>query len=397
MNRLSSFVRNFKSEKFILSIVLLELFLGGTGRLIEFNSFLTLRMVFFFIYLLISVYYLFRGEKLPILIYNILGLFLIINIISIFIGIVQGAEGSSIFEDIKPLLNIFLIPYLFFSIKNFGDIQLVIKLIKISSILLAILHLILFAIFINLQDSWALYTSLNPDNNSNNVFILKGDNGFIFYTGDLYLCIGFLFWDLYSKKGFLKILALSFLSIAIILTGTRGLILALAFVYLVKYILFNINLKSLIYLLFGSILIGAVFFVTQSNIGDKNESDLVRYLQVSQVWDKITPFSLVFGHGFGIGIPIRPIHMEISYLEIFHKQGLIGLFYYSYILYVIFKKFNFSNSNYKIGMLLSVLFVFFLSGTNPYINHPLGITIISISLVCLMKFEKMEWLTNYDL
>jgi len=39
---------------------------------------------------------------------------------------------------------------------------------------------------------------------------------------------------------------------------------------------------------------------------------------------------------------------------------------------------------------MSVIFIFILSATNPYINHPLGITVISIAIVSMLKIGELE-------
>jgi len=197
-------------------------------------------------------------------------------------------------------------------------------------------------------------------------------------------------WEQYHRKSWLKYIALFVLSIAIIATGTRGLIIGLAGAYLVKWLFLRFNYRSIAYMGAGMVLFLLVVSQLKDNIGDKEESDRIRYEQIGEVKERINPVSFFVGHGFGIGVPVRPIHMEISYLEIFHKQGLLGLFYYLAILiitYLAYKKCLFNNG---VGFYMSVIFIFILSATNPYINHPLGITVISIAIVSMLKIGELE-------
>ena len=77
--------------------------------------------------------------------------------------------------------------------------------------------------------------------------------------------------------------------------------------------------------------------------------------------------------------------MEISFLEIFHKQGLIGLTMWFSLFTLIFRLYLKSLKK-KIQdktnpFFVSALFTFILSFTNPFINNPLGITIVVITIV----------------
>jgi len=380
-----------------LTVVVLELSLGGTGRLVEFTSFLTLRMCLFLVYMGLILVYLILKRKLPVEVVVIMIFFLLLNILSSVIGYVNGAASADIFEDVKPLLNTFLLCYLAFSVKTAADIRYLLTLLKISALLLTVFHLVLYCIFLKYSDIAILYSAINSAESNNTVFLFKGESGFVNYTGDIYLCVGFIVWEQYTKNSWVKYVVLVLIMIAIILTGTRGLIIALAAVYFVKWLLLKFNYKSLIYIAFGFIIVLAVYLNLQGNIGDKDESDQTRYEQIDQVKQSVTPLSFVVGHGCGIGVPIRPIHMEISFLEIFHKQGLIGLVYYLTVLFVAYRAYKRSDQRNSIGLYMCVLFIFFVSTTNPYVNHPLGITVIAIAIISMLKLRELDKMENISL
>jgi len=379
--------------KIIFTLVFLELFLGGTGRLTELTAFLTLRMCLFIVYMVLSIIYLIKKHTIPKEIVFIIAFFCFIMTFDSLIGYANGASSSVIFEDVKPLLNVFLLCYLSFSITKIEDIRYLIKLLKISSILLVVLHFVLFGLVLVFSDIGVIYSALSASNNedsSNVMFFFKGDSGFVNYTGDLYLCVGFIVWEQYHKKSLVKYLALASLAIAIVLTGTRGLIFALAGVYIIKWLILKLNYKSLISLILGAVFIVGVYFQIKNNIGDKDNSDQTRYDTIGQVVDRINPVSFFVGHGLGVGVPVRPVHMEISYLEIFQKQGLIGLFWYFCILLIAYLAYKHSFIEDSIGLYMCVIFIYLLSFTNPYINHPLGITVIAVSIVSLIKLRQFE-------
>ena len=78
--------------------------------------------------------------------------------------------------------------------------------------------------------------------------------------------------------------------------------------------------------------------------------------------------------------------MEISYLEIFHKQGIVGLACWSVILFSLIKLYKAGardETSIRTVFFLSGLFVFFQSLTNQYINNPIGLGMILIVIVSL--------------
>jgi hypothetical protein len=214
-----------------------------------------------------------------------------------------------------------------------------------------------------------------------------------FYKGFMYLCVGFFFF-LFSKGRFAKI-ALLILFASIVLTLMRGFILftVLILLYYAFFMSKNIVLKwALAFIGFFSILI--LIPILLETIGDKSDSDIVRYVQVDQVISAINPVSFIVGHGFGIGVPIRPDHMELSFLEIFHKQGILGLlFWFGLFIHIFIMYFNINNKKYKeiaLPFLLSVVFVILQSTTNPYMNNPIGLTMILITIIVFSKLLELQ-------
>jgi hypothetical protein len=218
----------------------------------------------------------------------------------------------------------------------------------------------------------------------------RGDNLF-FYKGFLYLCIGFIFILVSNIKFKFPLLLLLFTSI--VLTLTRGFILFTSIVGI--FYIFFIN-KKLILKISSLTLLCVLITVFLKDIveifQDRADSDVVRFTQMTQVTDNITPFTILFGHGFGIGVQDRPIHMENSFLEIFHKQGIIGIGFWLFLLayiFIIYVKIKY-NKNIALPFLLSTTFVYLQSFTNPFVNNPIGLSIILLTIVILNKLKNLE-------
>jgi hypothetical protein len=79
--------------------------------------------------------------------------------------------------------------------------------------------------------------------------------------------------------------------------------------------------------------------------------------------------------------------MEITYAEIFHKQGVIGLLWWTALVAILATRLRqaIKNGNRSLAypLFLSASFVLFESATNPFLNNPIGMYPFIISLVGL--------------
>ncbi|HTE29852.1 MAG TPA: hypothetical protein VK666_05725 [Chryseolinea sp.] len=368
------------SLKFILIIILLEIFLGGGGRLIDIGS-ISLRMYLFGIGLAISIAMLFTLQPVSKYFTFLLLFGTGMLITSSFIGMINGAPAIAIFNDIKPLLSFYSLLFFCFTIRDLEDVALVIRLIRWSSIILAIGYI---CIFVLINTGVIQFVSFYNMVTQTEEFFFRGEFAF-FYKGFLYMCIGLLFHvvDMRANKAIVLIL-----TVAIILTFTRGFFVSIVLTYLFYHLIIRKSAsKLIIFTIVTAIAILSLWNVFYSNTINRMDSDSARIVQINEVLERVTPISFFIGHGFGIGVPSRPERMEITYLEMIHKQGLLGLLFWFglIILNWIFYKRCVANGNSKLALpfMLAVIFVYVESLTNPYLTNPIGLTMVLISLVCL--------------
>jgi len=380
----------------IIAIILLEIFLGGSGRMIEIGS-LTLRMYFFVFGLILSLIVLFYKKNISINVVYIVSLSILSISFSTLLGFINGASLELIALDIKPLLFIFFIISAYTFINTEKDILLISKLLKFAAIVLSISYLIILYLLyfkhINFEQFWLATYDYHE-------FFFRGEEGFFTYKGFIYMGIGFIFWERLSKPGFKKILSLGLLTVAIILTGTRGFLVVLGLIYFFYLVVPKLLKGNLIYLIgIIALVFLSVYFIGNTNLGDKAVSDMIRFSQLNEVVQEVNIFSLVVGHGFGNGVPSRPVHMEIAFLEIFHKQGLIGIILWLCLIAHIVILYLNLNKHKKIAQpfILSTFFVLILSITNPYMNNPIGLTMIIITIIVLDKIKRNDINENISL
>ncbi|APA64330.1 O-antigen ligase family protein [Maribacter sp. 1_2014MBL_MicDiv] len=373
----------------LFSITLIELFIGGGGRVFEFGS-ITLRIGLFVINILLTTLLYIRRGRIEGYVLVISSVFIIVSIFYGVLGFLNGALLPLIIEDIKPLSYFLCIIFISYYIREYKDVALVVSLIKKTSFFLAAFYLLIQVLFFfgKLNFTW-FYNFVNLKISSSD-FMFRGTEGLFFYKGFMYMVLGLIFW-IHSPKSFGKSLAVLILTAAMILTGTRGLILMFGILYGLFYgvpLLLRLNVKMLV--LAFLLVFGSIYFFAKNDIGDKKLSDSTRVEQIVQVFDEINLTSFFIGHGFGNGVPIRPVHMEIGYLEVFHKQGLVGLCIWGTLfayLFIQFKKEN-NTKQFRKPFLLGFLFVILLSSTNPYFNNPLGISMFMIGLASLKVLNR---------
>lgn len=383
---------NNLSLDFILKLLFIpifyELVIGGSGHYLELGS-MTARMFLYFIAILISIVYYSVKKVIKKDIVIIIGAVTFTCLFSALVGFLNHAPIGSILEDFKPLSFFYILLFFSLAIKNVEDIKKINTIIKVGSMILALVYIVVMLLLLTGKIDFLTFYARQSEIGE----VMFRNETLFFYKGFLYLCVGFFFFLL--SKGKYNTVPLLILFASIVLTLTRGFILftVLILAYYVFFISKNILLKWGLFLmgLFAIIMLIPILFET---LGDKSDSDTVRYAQIDQVISAINPISFMIGHGFGVGVPVRTVHMELSFLEIFHKQGIIGLsFWFGLFMHIFIMYYNLHIKKYKdlaLPFLLSVVFIILQSMTNPYMNNPIGLTMILITIVVFSKLLEIQ-------
>ncbi|HEY0741646.1 MAG TPA: hypothetical protein VGD40_09290 [Chryseosolibacter sp.] len=383
-------------SRILFFVIIVELILGGGGRLTAFGP-VTLRMILFAAAMLLTVVYFIQGRRLPSVFSYFLAAFIASMFFAAIIGIVSGAEMTLLFEDVKPLAYVLILPFFVFIIEDTTVVRRVPSLIISGAAILAVtFFVILVMIHTELVSFLSFYDLVIPTGE----FFFRAETTF-FYKGFIYVCIALIFAFFIQRKH--KVIMMLLLATAIILTFTRGFLFALTLTYLLyavlekKFIHASVTLMFAIIVVFFSkpIIYGASILLHEVKgldervpkeqlLGNRDASDAGRFMQASEVLAKITPLSFAVGHGFGNGVPSRPVHMEISYLEIFHKQGVVGLGVWAYLLYLLLAAYRAAvRDAVSKAFFFSALFIFLQSITNQFVNNPIGLSFVLLSLTYL--------------
>ncbi|MCD9480546.1 hypothetical protein GLP25_18190 [Photobacterium phosphoreum] len=380
----SKFVSNYqflfhKCYMFLPLIIMYELILGGGGRLFHFGFF-SPRMFLFILAIFISIIFYFKKNKVAIdvLIYN----FTLLTYLScsIIIGFLNGNALTDIFVDVKPLAYLFLLNYIYITPYIENNI---LKVIKISSLILGGCYfLILIVMRFDLIPFNTIYLL-----NKTGEFYFRGQSGFV-YKGFLYLLLGTILF-LFEKENKNKkkdILIFCFLFVCLYFTYARGYIITFFVIVLFKWML-DSNIKSKIALLTSILILPVLIYFYMSSFTDRGNSDSFRLNDLTILYHHFSNLvNLVVGSGFGSYIGNRQ-QVEYSLLDILFKSGFIGLFFWiSLYLYIFISYFKFKNE-FSLMLLLLTTATYVQSSFNPYINNPIGMFIIMVSLSYFIRLQ----------
>ena len=433
-------------EKALLVVVLLDLALGGNGYLVQIGG-IRLRVILYAFCMAWAILRLTRIQPVridaPLMWISIS--FAAVTALGTVHGYLAGHRLEAIAAELKPLAYF---PMLFFfrvAIRTREDLTLAARILVACGTLLAVLYLMLLLIAATgLVERSSIYKFLLLSDE----FIFRRDPqygpfvGFL-YKGVFYVCVASLFL-LFDPFRLTKILAAIAL-VAIAMTLTRGLCLATV-VCIVAGVILGQKWKQTPMLVAQSALLLTVLFFAQqaemeppvvsspSSTAERRDSaantagrdsasrdDKARQqpndecLQdslcgkmrtsidtVTRPGDNIRSDDLKFivkeldfsmaAIGRGLGAPIRDRErIEMTYLEVFYKQGLLGLsvwlalFLYTFYFYL---KVPRETKQFGLAFFLASLFVFVETVTNTFLTGSIGMAVVFISLASLLVLTR---------
>jgi hypothetical protein len=436
-------------EKILLTIFFVEIFVGGGGRLIDFDV-LSIRQVLFLLVLLTFAYRivkekayldkqintLIRFNPVTIGVYALTGWF----VVSAVIGIVNGHPISIIVMDfLRVSYVVVYFPLAYYISKERFTLSRIILLLKYSALAVAI-----FTITVDLlgktifaANFYPFYVFMNTIMNDDLFF--RPSNG-VFYKSHLFVLIGLILSlnNLLNKKYQRLDIALVILaSISVLWSETRGFLLAfmlsvvMIIVLDVKVIVdpikgFSSKLKKLVatkpfmkkFILSILVLVAVPFmyqnmtlerFETAPNpakdhviekpaeVNDVSVNARMEFIVASKDI-LVVPKYLIFGIGYGSEVAGRTDGLEMSFLDILLEQGLIGLAIWGYLFLIVFINYYLAYkqgqrlTTLDISLMAACMGILLLTNINPFINNPIGISFFLVMLIVSQR--KKELRTN---
>lgn len=363
----------------LLLVSLGELILLGSGRLLQVGP-LTVRMWLYLAclgYAMISIIR--RGTMDREVALLVLG-FVTLTTTSSAIGLLNRAPLAQVLNDVKPQLFFLYLPFLSVAIRDRWHVQRIATLIRVCSLALALCYLGAVALVLLRMIPFGLvYEVLSRSDE----FFFRGDIA-VFYKGFLYLGVGFCFFAFGRKRS--SVLSVLLLA-TMVLTLTRGLVLASAAVAVLAYLTRPRSVLAVP--IYGGLLASGLVVAWPWIVGlfaGRPESAEVRRFDLRVVQESVTPVSLLLGQGLGASVGDRA-RIEASYLEILHQQGVLGLLFWTALLALLTRDYVRASRRGEEGtalpFYLAALFVYIESATNPFLTNPIGMSMVLVSLTVL--------------
>ena len=377
-------------------IVLIELILGGSGKVISFGP-ISLRMILLGLILACEFLLIFSGN-----LYLTKNNGLLLGIITIFLlnSIISATKNDigDVLDVLLGYMTILICPfYIWLCNRNENIHKVWLRIFMICSLILSIIS-ILFWFYAFVRGKSIYYTFMVPLNNS--AYSRMGFIGNIprvFLKGSIFTCIGTVF-SVYllannkGKHGGALVFATVIFMLATVFTFTLGFYFA-AILGLLLVLRQSLRWNS------GKVFL-IVLITTPIVVYLANKFDLIyillgkfengytasaRFTQVHEVAKEILHFPELFiGNGFGTRFYIdygytivNHYNLEIMWLQLLADTGIIGFFVYvSYIISVINRMGNIYRAQqnddiylFRIGLIM----ICFISFINPYMNNTIGI------------------------
>jgi len=385
-------VNFFALGRVLLVLIILEVSLGGGGRLFDTGS-VSPRMMLFGLGLAYTAAALLYREKIPREFVFLTVMFVALSSVSAHISALENQPVPAALSDFKPLAYFLLLPFFAITVRSVNDVLLVGRLLKFSALTLAVSYLIVLAIWQSGGVTTVqMYDWLNPAHSPQAEFLFRGDATF-FFKAALYVGVG-VFFFIVEKNRYRNGVVLMLL-LAIALTMTRGMWLSV-FMVLAVWAFFCAADRLKGAALAAGLLLVAVLGVVLINetLPSAVQSNAIRMNDLSALqgitwrW-----WEVLLGRGLGADVLGRPA-IEITYVNVFFKQGMVGiLFWFLPAIYLTWQMRFIRDAELRflaIPYFMAAAFVYVVSFTNPFLTNPLGMSVVMIAMVAVRVISLSE-------
>ena len=378
----------------LFTISLLELFLGGGGRLTAVGP-VSMRMALFAACLcaaLVAVLFPRRRSDGVLLSMLLVLTYLLVHVAGLVVGAIHGADPAEMFSEFQQSLYWLAAPLFALMIQSEPDVQRYARLVQMAGVTLAVTYL---AILLGLL-SGAIYIGSMRAIFSNSGEISFRSGSFFIYKGFLYLGISIVFF--FAMRGrYWKSLVL-LVGIALTLSFTRGFVVSTAAgVLLMFFIQGRWRLALPVMLLLG----GAAFLIwiylpslNPALLASHEISTNQRVEDMTYMLYHATAKTFIFGEGYGSLINDR-FQSENTFLWALWKLGTIGLVFWMLPLflcvYYYLKIANRRSNSLANAYLFGTVLVYVQTLTNPFLNNPIGLSFVMLALFSLRILSRGEW------
>jgi hypothetical protein len=375
----------------LFTISLLELFIGGGGRLTAVGP-ISLRMVLFAVCLcatLIAIAFPRRRGDGVLFAMSIVLIYLIVHVAGLIVGSINGDDTKQIFTEFQQTFYWTAAPFFAFMIQTEDDVERAARLVQTAGITLAFAYVGILLGLLSGAISLGLVKALFRQSGE---FTFRSGE-FFFYKGFLYLGISIVFFMAIRGKHWA--LLATFVTFAMVLTFTRGFLVSTpAAVILMLCVQGRWRTAGPALFLAAS----AAFFiwiylpsVDPNIVGRYDASTIQRLEDMSYAANHITANTFLIGEGFGSTINNR-FQVENTFLLVLWKLGTVGLIFWmlplALCVYYYSKIPGRRSDPLANAFLFGMVLLYVQSMTNPYLNNPIGVSYSMLAVFSLRVLSR---------
>lgn len=381
-----------KFQHTLLQATLLELFIGGNGYLLEIGG-VRLR-VLLYVVCLAWVIFTFLTRPLTSVaksVWLVLGLFLASTLIGVVTALSSGISLAYIFAELKGLLYFPMIMFFALAIRDREDVELAAKLIVVCAVLQSTIFVgLMVQTHLGILQYQSVYEYLRQSDEFIFRHVPEVDDYYFgfFYKGAFHLGVAGLFLLFVPKLR--NYVFATLVLIALVLTETRGLYLSFGLAVGAGIMLLRNSAQWLVLSVVCFIVVVIVVTIDVTPLFLRPVSDSQRIDDIKWIAANFDIQRILVGHSMGAFIGERN-RIEMTYLEIFYKQGLLGfmpwiaIFTINFIAYLEIRS---ADTRLGLAFLLSMLYVYLATATNTFLTGSIGMCIVLISTVSLHVLRK---------
>jgi hypothetical protein len=372
-------------------LALLELFLGGGGRLTAMGP-VSLRMLLFAATLSFSAFAILfprRRADGVLLAMLLVVIYLFIHVEGLVVGSINGGSLPQMLAEFQQTLYWLATPFFAFMIQSEADVARCATIVKVAGTSLACAYLAILIGLLGGVLSLGLVKALVAA--SGEVVFRSGE--FFVYKGFLYLGVAIIFFV--ATRSRYWVLLATVAAIALALTFTRGFLLSTATAVLLMLCIqgrWRTAIPAMCLIgLAGFLLWFYLPSLDQSVLRSHESSSNARIDDMYYMLHHTGAATFLFGEGFGSTINDR-YQIENSFLLVFWKLGVPGLLFwltpFALCVYYYAKIPNRRGSPLANAYMFGTVLVYVQTAVNPYLNNPIGLSYVILSVFSLRVLHR---------
>jgi hypothetical protein len=375
----------------LFTISLLELFIGGGGRLTAVGP-VSLRMLLFAACLCATAVALLfprrRSDGVLLAMFLVL-IYLLIHVAGWVVGAIYSSDGKEILTEFQQSLYWLAAPFFALMIQSEQDVLRYARVVQMAGVLLASMYLAILLGLLTGVIHLSLVRSLIAP--SGEVVFRSGE--FFIYKGFIYLGISIVFFV--ALRGKYWTLLAVWVAFAMVFTFTRGFLISAAAAMLLMLCFqgrWRAAAPALFLVACGAFVIWVYLPSLDTKIlGNYDASTNERLQDLAYMVDHVSLKTLLIGEGFGSMINDRYL-IENTFLWALWKLGIAGLLFWmlpmALCIYYYSKIPDRRTNSLANAYFFGTVLVYLQTMVNPYVNNPIGLSFVLLAIFSLRRLSR---------